>query len=162
MAKGRVAEPEGETRADPRDQGSFLIDKSAWEQRHHGSAARDRINDLAAEGRAAICLPVALEQLYSARSKEDFDSRREAFDLLVWLPITAAVEAKALEIMAELATKGQHRLPLPDIMIAATALVHEATVLHDDGHFERLGEAVGLPHKWVVPRGSGHGSPGAP
>lgn len=137
--------------------GIVLIDKSAWEQRHHSAAARERIDRLAVAGRAATCLPVALEQLYSARSNEDFSQRRDALDLLVWLPITDDVESTALDIMGRLAGKGQHRLPLPDIIIAATALVHAATIMHYDGDFERIAELTGQRHEWIVPRGEGHG-----
>jgi predicted nucleic acid-binding protein len=137
--------------------GLVLVDKSAWEQRRHSEGARHRIDGLAASGRAATCLPVALEQLYSARNHEDLVSRREALDLLVWLPVTAAVEEKAVELMAQLARKGQHRTPLPDIMIAATAQVHGASILHYDGDFERIAETTGQAHEWIVPRGTGHG-----
>lgn len=134
-----------------------LIDKSAWEQRRHSAAARERIDQLAVAGRAATCLPVALEQLYSARSTEDFTQRRDALDLLVWLPITDGVESKALDLMRRLAGKEQHRMPLPDVIIAATALVHAATIMHYDEDFERIAELTGQPHEWIVPRGAGHG-----
>jgi hypothetical protein len=140
-----------------REGGLVLVDKSAWEQRPHSAIAKERIDRLATAGRAATCLPVALEQLYSARNSEDFASRRGALDLLVWLPMTRAVEDKALELMAQMARKGQHRMPLPDVMIAATALVHEATILHYDGDFERIAETTGLAQEWILPRGTGHG-----
>jgi hypothetical protein len=146
-----------EEAGEEREGGLVLVDKSAWEQRAHSEGARERIDSLAIRGRAATCLPVALEQLYSARNYEDFQSRRGALELLVWLPITAAVEEKAVELMAQMARKGQHRMPLPDVMIAATALVHKATVLHYDGDFERIAEATGLTHEWILPRGTGHG-----
>jgi hypothetical protein len=42
-------------------------------------------------------------------------------------------------------------------MIAATALVHDATILHYDRDFERIAEATDQPHEWIIPRGSGHG-----
>lgn len=147
VAEEAVGEPEGDL---------VLIDKSAWEQRAHSAAAKERIDRLAATGRAATCLPVALEQLYSARNFDDLAGRRGALDLLVWLPMTAAVEDRAIEVMAQMARKGQHRLPLPDIMIAATALVHGAKILHYDRHFERIAETTGLAHEWVLPRGTGH------
>jgi hypothetical protein len=134
-----------------------LIDKSAWEQRHHSAAARERIDRLAVAGRAATCLPVALEHLYSARRNEDFTQRRDALNLLVWLPISDSVESTALDIMGRLASKGQHRMPLPDIIIAATALVHAATIMHYDGDFERIAELTRQSHEWIVPRGEGHG-----
>ena len=134
-----------------------LVDKSAWEQRHHSDLAKQKIDQLAATGRAATCLPVALEQLYSARNAEDFASRRAALELLQWLPVTPAVEDEAIQLMARMARKGQHRLPLPDVMIAATAAVHEAVILHYDRDFERIADLTGQPHEWIIPRGTGHG-----
>lgn len=134
-----------------------LVDKSAWEQRRHSELARNRIDQLAAAGRAATCLPVALEQLYSARNAEDFASRRAALELLHWLPVTPAVEDEAILLMARMVRKGQHRMPLPDVMIAATAAVHHAVILHYDRDFERIAELTGQPHEWIIPRGTGHG-----
>lgn len=159
MAPPRVSGPAASEhpRGEDAEDSIVLIDKSAWEQRHHNAAARERINQLAVAGRAATCLPVALEQLYSARSNEDFAQRRDALDLLVWLPITDSVESTALDIMGRLASKGQHRIPLPDIIIAATALVHAATIMHYDGDFERIAELTKQSHEWIVPRGEGHG-----
>lgn len=147
--------PSGAPNAPP-DTALSLVDKSAWEQRSHSTAAKERIDRLAATGRAATCLPVALEQLYSARNQKDFATRRQALDLLVWLPITRAVEEKAIEIMAKMARKSQHRLPLPDVMIAATGLVHDATILHYDRDFERIAEATELAQEWILPHGTAH------
>jgi hypothetical protein len=162
MAPAQLGGPaaSAEEASEGQEDGLVLVDKSAWEQRRHSASAKERIDRLATAGRAATCLPVALEQLYSARNYEDLASRRAALDLLVWLPITAAVEEKALDLMAQMARKGQHRMPLPDVMIAATALVHEATILHYDGDFERVAETTALAHEWILARGTGHGRSG--
>jgi len=159
MAPQPVAGPEAgaDEPREVRNTGPVLIDKSAWVQRTHSTVARQRIDRLATAGRAATCLPVALEQLYSARNREDFAKRRASLDLLVWLPVTAAVEEEAIDLLSQLAHKGQHRMPLPDVMIAATALVHKATLLHYDADFERIAAVTGLPHEWILPRGTGHG-----
>lgn len=140
-----------------RDDRIRLVDKSAWEQRIHHPRAVARLDELVSSGRAATCLPTALEMLYSAQNRRDFDERRELVDELVWLPVTAAVEAAALEIMAKLAGRGQHRMPPTDLTIAATALVHGAVVLHYDRDFERIAEVTDLRQEWIVPRGHGHG-----
>lgn len=47
---------------------------------------------------------------------------------------------RALEVVAMLAAKGQHRTPIPDVIIAATAEHHQATVLHIDS----AGKLTGL------------------
>ncbi|MCL4369147.1 MAG: VapC toxin family PIN domain ribonuclease, partial [Actinobacteria bacterium] len=50
--------------------------------------------------------------------------------------------------------RGQHRLPIPDLVIAAAAESADLTVLHYDADFERIAEVTGQAHDWVVPRGS--------
>jgi len=152
-----VGAPVGNASDEAQEARPVLVDKSAWEQRRHSDLARRKIDQLAAAGRAATCLPVVLEQLYSARNAEDFASRRAALELLQWLPVTPAVENEAIQLMARMARKGQHRMPLPDVMIAATAAVHDAVVLHYDRDFERIAVLTGQPHEWIVPRGTGHG-----
>lgn len=141
----------------PPDGQLYLVDKSAWAQRRHHPAANQRINDLATTAQAATCLPAALEYLYSARTLVEFDDQREALSLLVWLPATPAVEAAAVDIIAVLARKGQHRIPIPGLTIAATAMIHGAVVLHYDRDFERIAEVTDLRQEWIVPRGHGHG-----
>jgi predicted nucleic acid-binding protein len=43
---------------------------------------------------------------------------------------------------------------LPDLIIAATAEQHGATVLHYDADYERIAEITGQPTEWIVERGS--------
>jgi predicted nucleic acid-binding protein len=64
--------------------------------------------------------------------------------------------------MAALAEKGQHRTPIPDLMIAAIAVTARAVILHYDADYERIAAVTGQPHEWVVPRGSGHGAHASP
>lgn len=60
--------------------------------------------------------------------------------------------------MKQLAARGQHRAPrIADLFVAAVADRHHATVLHYDKDFELIAEATGLPHEWVISRGTGHG-----
>jgi hypothetical protein len=55
--------------------------------------------------------------------------------------------------MAALALRGQHRAPIPDLMLAAIAQASAAVVLHYDADFERIAGVTGQPHEWIVPRG---------
>lgn len=135
----------------------YLLDTSAWAQRLHHAAARSRMDELFVADQAATCLPVSLELLYQVRNTAEFDAQQTALRELRWLAGGRDVEHAAMETMRLLAERGQHRTPLPDIMIAATARVHGATVVHYDTDFERIAEATGQTHEWIVPRGSGHG-----
>ncbi|MHB1444288.1 MAG: PIN domain-containing protein [Acidimicrobiales bacterium] len=53
-----------------------------------------------------------------------------------------------------MARRGQHRVPIPDLMISAAAKHAGLVVLHYDGDFERIAEVGGAAHQWVVARGS--------
>lgn len=61
---------------------------------------------------------------------------------------------RAIEVQGELARLGQHRLPIPDLIVAAAAEAAGLTVLHYDADFDRIAAITGQPVEWVVPRGS--------
>jgi predicted nucleic acid-binding protein len=136
----------------------FLVDESAFEQRQHSEFAHRELEALAAENLLATCGVVALELLHSTRGSRDYEARRVALEAFVWLPVNDTVMRAALDIQRRLAGRGQHRRPIPDLLIAATALVHRATVLHYDRDFDLIAEVTGQPVRWILPRGSGHGS----
>ncbi len=55
----------------------------------------------------------------------------------------------------QLGLKSQHRhFRLPDLMIAATAELNGATVLHYDADYDRIAEITGQPVEWVAEKGS--------
>jgi predicted nucleic acid-binding protein len=134
-----------------------LADKSAWEQQRHSTEARDVFESLAFDNRLAVCDVVALELLYSTRGPQEYGERSRALDALVWLDSSREVGRAARDIQARLARRGQHRRPIPDLLVAATALVHGASVLHYDRDFDLIADVIDLSVQWVVPRGSGHG-----
>ena len=98
-----------------------------------------------------------MELQHSARSSPDYDERRKDLLSLPWLPLTQAVAARALTIQHELAGRGQHRRPIPDLLVAATALEHDAVVLHYDRDFDVIAEVTALSARWIIPAGTGHG-----
>jgi hypothetical protein len=55
--------------------------------------------------------------------------------------------------MAALALRGQHRMPIRDLMLAAIAQSHSAVVLHYDADYERIADVTGQPHEWIIPAG---------
>lgn len=134
----------------------YLVDKSAFEQQRHSADADALLRTLADENRLATCEVVGLELLYSTRSTPEYEERWRHLDSLVWLPVNGDVTREALAIQRLLAVRGHHRRPIPDLLIAATALVHGATVLHYDRDFDLIAEATGQPVRWIIPRGSGH------
>jgi predicted nucleic acid-binding protein len=135
----------------------YLVDKSAFEQQRHSSAADDMLRALASQNALATCEIVALELLYSARGVVDYEQRWADLQALPWLHLTEAVMTRALGTQRLLAARGQHRRPIPDLVIAAAAVEHDATVLHYDRDFDLIAAVTGQPARWIVPSGTGHG-----
>ena len=100
------------------------------------------------------CSIVDLEVLYSARSRAVYDGIADELAGFEHIPIDEIVMGRARAIQRSLAMIGQHRLPIPDVIIAAAAEVGGATVLHYDRNFERIAAVTGQPHEWVAEPGS--------
>jgi predicted nucleic acid-binding protein len=135
-----------------------LTDKSAWEQARYDQRGRLRLHELREAGQLAVCVVSMAELLYLARNADDLSRLRLDLSSLPYLPMTATAEQHLVEVMAALALRGQHRTPIPDLMLAAIARAQSAVVLHYDSDYERIAEVTGQPQEWIVPRGSGHGS----
>jgi predicted nucleic acid-binding protein len=58
---------------------------------------------------------------------------------------------QAIDLQGRLAQRGEHRMPLVALIVAATAAEHGLTVLHYDPDFVLLSEVTGGTHEWVVP-----------
>ncbi len=124
---------------------TWLIDKSAL--------ARLAVSPDAAEwaarierGLVRITTVTHLEVGYSARSGADVRAGF-AHPPLSSMPVedmTPAVEDRAVEVLALLADRGQHRaLSVPDLIIAATAELAGLTVLHLDKDFDVIADVTG-------------------
>ena len=60
--------------------------------------------------------------------------------------LTPVIEDRAVEVLALLADRGQHRAPsLPDLIVAAIAELAGLTVLHLDKDFEIIADITGQP-----------------
>ena len=137
-----------------------LADKSAWEQARYDKRARQRLHDLRETRQLAVCVVSSAELLHSARNADELARIRLDLSSLAYLHMTAAAEQNLVDVMAALALHGQHRTPIPDLMLAAIAHAHSAVVLHYDSDYERIAEVTGQPHEWILPRGAWHGADG--
>jgi predicted nucleic acid-binding protein len=134
---------------------SFLADKSALTRRETGPEVRDVLEPLLVAGEIATCGVVDLELLYSASSRATYRALAEALRGMPRIPVEEAAISRALEVQAMLAERSQHRaVPLPDLIVAASAELAGLSVLHYDADFERIGKLTGQPTQWIVPRGS--------
>ena len=120
--------------------GGWVVDKSV----------ATRIGDPHIEAQLAelsgalfVCPMGELEQLYSARSARTYDEMQA--DLHVSFLRVAAppdVLERALVLQRDLAHHHGmwHRMSIPDLLIAETALHHGLGVVHVDRDFERIAE----------------------
>ncbi len=133
---------------------SFLADKSAL-ARLHVAAVGEVLAPLLLAGRVATCAVIDLELGWSARRGSDWEAiidERRGFPRVA---VTAEVCERALVVQGLLAGRGQHRaVPIPDLLVAATAEAAGLVVLHYDADFDLVAKVTGQEMRWVVPRGS--------
>lgn len=132
----------------------YLIDKSAL-ARMPLEPVRQRLAPILEAGEAATCAIVDLEVLFSARNREEYEKIRHRRALAYHsVPITDTTLRRALSIQAELARSGRHRVPIPDLIIAAVAEAAGLILLHYDHDYDLIAEVTGQPVEWVVERGT--------
>lgn len=132
----------------------YLVDKSAL-ARMPLAPVRERLAPIIAAGEAASCALIDVEVLFSARNSRDYEQIRARRKLsYVSIPITESILQRAIAVQGRLAKRGQHRIPIPDLIIAATAEAANMRVLHYDADFDRIAAVTSQPVEWVVPRGT--------
>lgn len=132
---------------------TYLADRSAL-ARMPIPAVRSRLAPLLVDGLVATCGIIDLEVGYCARDAAAHAAVRRERRALPRAPVTDEVLDRAFELQGLLAERGHHRLPIPDLVIAACAEAAELTVLHYDGDFDRIADVAGQPHEWIVARGT--------
>ena len=73
---------------------------------------------------------------------------------MIQAPVTPDVQSRDIDVQGVLARRGQHRVPIEDLIIAAAAELAGHVVLHYDSDYERIAEASGQQQEWVAGRGS--------
>jgi predicted nucleic acid-binding protein len=94
-------------------------------------------------GSLFVCPVGELEQLYSARSTADYDVLKSSLHASFRIvPAPPDLLDRALRLQQALAHHHGmwHRTPIPDLLIAETALFHNLGVVHVDGDFARIAE----------------------
>ena len=118
----------------------WIVDKSVA-ARGTDPAIRRQLSELA--GELFLCPVGVLEQLYSARSASDYDEladKIQASFRIVEAP--ADIFTRALSLQRALAHHHGmwHRTPIPDLLIAESAMHHGLGVLHLDRDYERIAD----------------------
>lgn len=122
----------------------WLLDKSAA-ARAGDPVIGGQLAELA--GLLHVCPVGELEQLYSARSADDYDALKEqlhaAFGVIA---APSDILDRALVLQRDLAHHHGmwHRTSIPDLLVAETAIHHGLGVVHVDRDFERIAEVRDL------------------
>jgi predicted nucleic acid-binding protein len=133
----------------------YLADTSVYVLQVRHQVVRERFQRLLTEGRLAACQMTALEYLNNAPDPSGYETLRSALMAHRWIDLTTAALDRAQEVHRELARASQHRrFRLPDLIIAATAELGGATVLHYDADYDKIAKITGQPVEWVAPKGS--------
>lgn len=118
----------------------WIVDKSAL-ARELDPVVSGHLIELA--GKLFLCPVGELELLYSSRSARDYDARQAQIhrNFRTATPPPDIFE-RALRLQCDLAHHHGlwHRVPIPDLLIAETALYHDLGILHVDGDFARIAE----------------------
>ena len=134
---------------------SFLADKSALARQETRPEVREIVEPLLLAGEIATCGIVELELLFSATGRDTYRALAKALLGMLKVEFDQPFFDLALEVQAHLAVLFHHRaVPLPDLLVAASAERADLVVLHYDADFERIAELTGQAEQWVVPRGT--------
>lgn len=145
-----AAEPESEPR--------FIIDNSVWARLSTDEAVVAAFEALILAHRPSaimICPPTVAEYGFSARNGRDHDALMKQLKAFTECS-DAPNSEQTLSIQNRLWNAGLIRAAgAIDTIIAAYAIVNDATVIHYDRDFEIIASVVPqLKHAWIAPRGS--------
>lgn len=130
-----------------------LIDTSAWilALRKEGSLrARDEIDRLIAENRAATAGIVKLELLAGTKTEKEYKELKEDLEALIQLEITSKTWESASHRAYILRRKGI-TVPSTDILIMTIAAENGCHLIHADRHFDLMTkEGMGLSPSMVI------------
>jgi predicted nucleic acid-binding protein len=143
------------TAGEPFGGAALIADTSAWARAGH-PAVRDKWSAALRAGQLAVCSPIVIELLFAARDHDAVLARQADLAELRSIAVTASVQAAAIGALVALSARGpgQHRVPAPELLIAAAAQESGRGVLHYDRHYDRLAEVLSFESRWLAPPGS--------
>ena len=132
----------------------YVVDNSVWARLAFGDsvvAARLRRIERAPADLFVTCPPQVLEFCHSARTPAEHARYREQISL--GFPLERAPhESLVLDVQSALWNSGLVRAAgAIDILIAAYAIVNDATVLTADHDFDHIAQVTDLQHEYVAP-----------
>ena len=104
---------------------------------------KNRLKELLVADFVSICWPIRAELLIGVKTLERWEILDEQLAALEQVPMTESTWSRAARLGHMLARKGQS-VPLPDLLIAATALLHGLTLWTVDSDFKRIAAVAPL------------------
>jgi predicted nucleic acid-binding protein len=136
--------------------GPWVADTSAWARAQHPAIA-PRWKTAARAGDLIGCPVITLELLYDAPDRERVETLTAALTGMRQAPITRSVTDAAITAIRELAahgSAGNHRVRVPDALVAAAAAERGFGVLHYDQHYDKLATVLAFRSQWIADPGS--------
>jgi predicted nucleic acid-binding protein len=132
----------------------YLLDKSALARWAKPTVA-PVLDELSDRGLLAVCGAVEIEVVQSARTAKEAQRARWLLRGFDWLAMPDEIWDRAIDVQVQALHKGYHRaLSMADLLVAATAERHGATLLHYDGDYDMIAAITGQATVWVVPVGT--------
>ena len=128
-----------------------LADSSAWVTHLTGqrAALATAMTDLLNANRIVVNDVIRCEILTGALNESQYAELADALQGLPMLPLTDSVWRRAERLRFKLRCHGA-LIPLPDVLIACCALVHDCEVLHSDRYFDVMARTASLKIHRVV------------
>ncbi|WP_306360713.1 type II toxin-antitoxin system VapC family toxin [Nocardia sp. CC227C] len=128
----------------PGDRPRYLLDQSVMSHYWSQPTTRRKVDELAVLGVLCSSMVTMDEARFSARNKRDLTFITELYgSVFRWLATDSDVEQQVSRIRGALWKIGAGRgAQTTDIQIAAVALRHDATVVHNDTDFATIQRAV--------------------
>jgi len=128
---------------------AVLVDSSVWIhylRRDGRQGIRKTLANELAKGRVTTCWVVKMELLVGTRDYAGFRKLDKLLDALPEVPIDGVVWREAARLGSDLRRHGRTE-PLPDLLIAESAIQAEIELWHTDDHFEEITKLVPLGAK---------------
>lgn len=134
---------------------TLLVDNSVW-QRVHKPGVLEVLDSMNRDDPIVTTTPQILEYCHSSRNPREYDRSLATLTGFEQLAVDADCQHIAVEIQSALWHNGRVRgAGAFDILIAAIAHRHGATVVHYDKNFVTIGEVLdGFRHRWIAPPGT--------
>jgi hypothetical protein len=124
----------------------FLVDTSAWIlalRKDFLPKVKDRIDHLLKGNAIVISGIIKLEILGGTKTQKEFQVLKRRLDSLDMVETDGRLWDQAASLAFRLRRTGL-TVPYTDIVVAACAQRINATVIHADAHFDRIGENANL------------------